>query len=532
MSPRTTGILLLILAAGSAAFRLAGWSVPVFKLPDLAGEAIADLASTILRLILLPFGVELGAWKSGPAVCGWIVRALLVLPGILCIRMGRGPWPMTPMTRRKLQRFRAIRRGYISFCILLAFVFVACLDNLVVGSRALIVKHDGHMRFPLVEGLIPASTFGGEGESETDYRELRDQFREAGQGNWVLMPPVPYAPKLDSSELKVGLEERSGLLYLPGKDEPFNGRAYTSFKSKPSQKRQEWTFRRGQREGEMQGWDESGELIERGRFEKGQRTAYTDLSEGKAAALADAGTSVLKTIIYPPAPPNFAHSHFLGTNSTGGDIVAILFGGLQQAIVAVVLFLIFTLTTGVTIGGVLGYFGGWTDLLGQRLIEIWSNLPYLFIVIIIASLIQPSLLILVLVMAAFSWMSPTTYMRTAAYKEKARDYVAAARLIGAGPARIIFLHVMPNAISTLVTLAPFLAASVITSLAALDFLGFGLPPEDPSWGRLLHEGTDNFNYPWIVIAAFTALAACLILITFVGEAVREAFDPKKFTTYQ
>jgi microcin C transport system permease protein len=205
---------------------------------------------------------------------------------------------------------------------------------------------------------------------------------------------------------------------------------------------------------------------------------------------------------------------------------------LQQAIVAVVFFLCFTLIIGITTGGILGYFGGWVDLLGQRIIEIWQNLPYLFIVIIIASLIQPSLLILVLVIAAFTWMQPTIYMRTAAYREKARDYVAAARLIGAGPARVIFRHVMPNAIATIVTLAPFLAAGVITSLAALDFLGFGLPPEDPSWGRLLHEGADNFNYPWIVSAAFAALASCLILITFVGEAVREAFDPKKFTTYQ
>lgn len=532
MSPRTTGILLLVITAGSAAFRFMNWSVPVFKLPDLAGEAVADLGSSLLRLILTPFGVEAGPWKSAAAICAWIVRVLLLLPAIFFIRMGGGAWPFTPMTRRKLQRFRSIRRGYVSFWILISLIMLACLDNLVVGSRALIVRHEGRTWFPFVQGVIPAGTFGGSGDADTEYRELRDRFAAEGKGSRVLMPLIPYAPKLDSTELKVAVEERGGLLYLNGRSDPFNGRAYSVFRSNPAQKRQEWTVRRGVREGEMQGWDEGGELVERGRFEKGRQVAWSDLADGKAAALAEAGGAGLKTIIYPPAPPVFAQRHFLGTNSTGGDIVAILFGGLQQAIVAVLFYLIFTFAIGISVGGILGYFGGWTDLLGQRLIEIWSNLPFLFIVIIIASLIQPSLLILVLIIAMFSWMTPTVYMRTAAYKEKARDYVAAARLIGAGPVRIILNHVLPNAIATLVTLAPFMAAGIITSLAALDFLGFGLAPEEPSWGRLLHEGTENFNYPWIVVAAFTALASCLILITFVGEAVREAFDPKKYTTFQ
>jgi microcin C transport system permease protein len=129
-------------------------------------------------------------------------------------------------------------------------------------------------------------------------------------------------------------------------------------------------------------------------------------------------------------------------------------------------------------------------------------------------------------------MGTTIYIRTAAMKEKARDYVAAARLLGAGTGRIIFRHILPNSIAILVTLAPFEVSAIITSLAALDYLGFGLPPEEPSWGRLLHEGTENFNYPWIVSSAFVAMTTVLVLVTFVGEAVREAFDPKKFTTYR
>jgi microcin C transport system permease protein len=172
------------------------------------------------------------------------------------------------------------------------------------------------------------------------------------------------------------------------------------------------------------------------------------------------------------------------------------------------------------------------DIFGQRLIEIWSVLPFLFIVMIISSLISPTLLVLVGILGLFGWMTTTSYLRTATYKEKARDYVAAARLTGASTPRIIFHHVLPNAIAILVTLAPFEIAGVITSLAALDFLGFGLPPDQPSWGRLLHEGVDNFSYPWIVSSAFIAMALVLVLVTFVGEAVREAFDPKKFTTYE
>jgi microcin C transport system permease protein len=110
--------------------------------------------------------------------------------------------------------------------------------------------------------------------------------------------------------------------------------------------------------------------------------------------------------------------------------------------------------------------------------------------------------------------------------------VASARLLGAGPWRILWQHILPNSIAVLVTLAPFEVAGIITSLAALDYLGFGLPPEEPSWGRLLHEGTEDFNYPWIVSSAFVAMTTVLVLVTFVGEAVREAFDPKKWTVYR
>jgi microcin C transport system permease protein len=216
----------------------------------------------------------------------------------------------------------------------------------------------------------------------------------------------------------------------------------------------------------------------------------------------------------------------------GGDVFASLFGGWQQAIIASILFVTFVFVAGIAIGGSLGYFGGLYDLLGFRFIEVWSVLPFLFIVMIVSSIVSPNLLLLVVIISIFSWMGTTVYIRTATYREKARDYVAAARLQGASTARVLFRHILPNSISILVTLAPFEVAAIIYALAALDFLGFGLPPEEPSWGRLLREGTENFNYPWIVSSAFVAMTTVLVLVTFVGEAIREAFDPKKFTTYK
>ena len=141
--------------------------------------------------------------------------------------------------------------------------------------------------------------------------------------------------------------------------------------------------------------------------------------------------------VYPPSPPSSRHQHYLGTNSIGVDVLAMLFGGWQQVLIAAVLYVTAVFVAGVLIGGTLGYFGGWVDLFGQRLIEIWSVLPFLFIVMIISSLVSPTLVVLVGILAIFGWMSTTTYLRTATYKEKARDYVAAAKLLGASTPRVI-----------------------------------------------------------------------------------------------
>jgi microcin C transport system permease protein len=180
----------------------------------------------------------------------------------------------------------------------------------------------------------------------------------------------------------------------------------------------------------------------------------------------------------------------------------------------------------------MGFWGGAFDLLFQRLIEVWSNVPFLYVIMIVASIMVPTFWTLAIVMVVFGWMSMTWYMRTATYKEKARDYVMAARALGATSGRIIARHVLPNTVSIIVTFIPFAIATGITSLTALDYLGFGLPPPTPSWGDLLSQGTDNLDRPWIVTSVVAAMVLVLLTVTYVGEAVREAFDPKRFTYYE
>ena len=238
-------------------------------------------------------------------------------------------------------------------------------------------------------------------------------------------------------------------------------------------------------------------------------------------------------------PPNFDRQHYLGTDSTGRDVLSRLVYGFRTAIFFALAFTVLTYLIGVSIGCAMGYFGGMFDLLFQRIIEIWSNIPFLYMVIIVFSIIPSTyatstrISILLLIMVLFSWTGLTYYMRTETYKEKARDYTAAAIVLGAGTARVIFRHILPNTIATMMTFVPFTVVSAITAITALDFLGWGLPPPTPSIGELLKQGTANLTTaPWIVTSAFVALVFILAVVTFIGEAVREAFDPRKFTLFR
>ena len=352
---------------------------------------------------------------------------------------------LNPLTAKKLNRFRHIKRGYYSFLAILFLMVLSAFAELLINSRALVVHYEGEYYFPTYGEFIPGDTFGLGYSYETNYRDLKERFKTEDSVNWLLMPLVPF--------------------------DPFENNEYGG--------------------------------------------------------------------IFKATPPSFSDRHFLGTDTTGRDIVARLFYGLRIALLFSMVFLVLTYVIGIAIGCLMGYFGGLVDLVGQRLIEIWSNMPFLYVVIIVFSVVPSTLsnisriLILLTIMVAFSWMGMTYYMRTGAYKEKARDYVAAVEALGGGPIRIIFRHIIPNTFATIVTFMPFTIVGAITAVTALDYLGFGLPPPTPSLGELLKQGTDNLTTaPWIVASSFFALVFLLTVVAFVGEAIREAFDPKKFTVYQ
>jgi len=353
---------------------------------------------------------------------------------------------LNPLTLRKLQRFRSLRRGYWSFILLFGAFFLSLCAELVVNKRALIVYYEGEYFFPSYGAQIPGDHFGLGYSYETNYRELKGVFHQRSEGNWLLLPPVPYDP-----------------------------------------------YEMDYRETESTGF----------------------------------------------SPPSWESRHLLGTDKTERDVLARLVYGFRITFAFALGYLFLTYLLAIVAGSVLGYFGGKVDMFGLRLVEVWSNVPFLYMVIILVSVMPGwwgltwQISSLLLIMVLFSWTGMTYYVRSAIYKEKAKDYIAAAKVIGAGSGRIILRHLLPNVISTLVTFAPFTVAAAISSITALDFLGYGLPTPTPSWGELLKQGVNNLRIaPWIVSSAAGALVLTLTLVTFVGEAIREAFDPKKFSTYQ
>ncbi|ACN15823.1 dipeptide/oligopeptide transport system, inner membrane permease component [Desulforapulum autotrophicum HRM2] len=240
----------------------------------------------------------------------------------------------------------------------------------------------------------------------------------------------------------------------------------------------------------------------------------------------------LKEGSYPPFPPSFAQRHFLGTDNVGRDILARLVYGFRTALGFSVILLVFNYSVGIFLGCAMGYFGGKFDLFAQRILEVWSNIPFLYVVIIVSSIVVPSFMVLLLIMAFFGWIQMTWVMRTMTYREKEREYVLAARSLGASHARIIFHHIIPNTISVIVTYAPFAISGGIVALTSLDYLGFGLPAPTPSWGELLQQGWTNMEAWWISASVVAALVITLMTVTFTGEGIREALDPRMHTTYE
>ncbi|CAA9219990.1 MAG: Prephenate dehydratase-associated ABC transporter, permease protein 2 [uncultured Craurococcus sp.] len=228
-----------------------------------------------------------------------------------------------------------------------------------------------------------------------------------------------------------------------------------------------------------------------------------------------------------PAPSPPSARNWLGTDDQARDVLARVIYGFRISVLFGFTLTILGSVIGVAAGAVQGFYGGLTDLLFQRFIEIWSGMPQLFLLIILASIIQPSFWVLLAFLLAFSWMSLTGVVRAEFLRGRNLDYVRAARALGVSDTRLMARHILPNAMVATLTFLPFTLSGSVTILASLDFLGFGLPPGSPSLGELLSQGKNNLQAPWLAFTGFIVLGGVLTLLIFVGEAVRDALDPRK-----
>ena len=335
---------------------------------------------------------------------------------------------ITPLTRRRIENFKANRRGFWSLWIFLFLFGISLFAEFIANDRPLLIEYDGHYYTPIFHNYAE-TTFGGFLPTAADYSdpEVVKMIQEKG---WIVWPLIPF---------NYGTITRA-----PG---PY------------------------------------------------------------------------------PAPPS--STDWLGTDDQGRDVLARLIYGFR---ISVLFGLTLTLTSsliGVAAGAVQGYFGGLVDLGFQRFIEIWDGLPVLYLLIILATFVEPNFWWLLGLMLLFSWTSLVSVVRAEFLRARNFDYVRAARALGVSDRMIIWRHVLPNATVATITFMPFILNGSITTLTSLDFLGFGLPPGSPSLGELLAQGKANLQAPWLGITAFVTLAVMLSLLIFVGEAVRDAFDPRK-----
>lgn len=339
------------------------------------------------------------------------------------------PLHLTPLGVRRLENFRANRRGYWSLVIFLWLFGVSLFAEFIANDRPLVVYYDGGWYFPVL-AEYPETVFGGDFPTEADYRDpyIRELIEAKG---WLVWPPIPYS------------------------------------------------------------YD----------------TIIHDLP-GPA-----------------PSPPSW--QNWLGTDDQARDVLARVIYGFRISVLFGLALTIASSAVGIAAGAVQGYFGGWVDLLFQRFIEIWSGLPVLYLLIILASIFAPSFWLLLGIMLLFSWMSLVGVVRAEFLKVRNFEFVRAAQALGVSNIVIMFRHILPNAMVSALTFLPFILNGSITTLTSLDFLGFGLPPGSPSLGELLAQGKNNLQAPWLGITGFVVLAVMLSLLVFIGEAVRDAFDPRK-----
>lgn len=531
MSKNLTGVLLILLAVLGGVGELLGWLLPTVSWPFTVSRdlSLLSLPGEVCPLLEVEGRVH---WF------GWFFVAGGIAAGLYLLLRKRGGMRLSPHMAERVRRFYSIRRGRWSMRVLMLILLMAALDQCLVGKRALAVCSEaGEWYFPaFCRKVIPGSEFGfkgNEAKAETNYRRLKEMAGKPGGPKLVLMPLVPYAPVMDAAAFPTEqLTVRDGVIYEPDGRRTFNGLACRLYPDGSVHVRMR--CRRGVPDGQVQGWDKARREVYLASYTKG--VLKQEVYKGKGTVrgfLAASPSDRYYLVHYHPAPP-MTGGHLLGTNSQGADILAYLYGGLQVNIKAALFYLPAVFGIGILLGLLMGYYGGGFDIFTQRLIEIFSQVPFLFVVMILSEFIPMQMrgaYLVLSLLSLFGWMHISTLVRTATLKEKTRDYVAAARVMGAGPFHIMRLHILPNISGIIVTMLPFAFAAVVLSLASLDYLGFGLPDTSPSWGRLLNDGLSKLSSPWIVSSAFAALVILLLLITFIGEAAREAVDPRRRTYY-
>jgi microcin C transport system permease protein len=348
-----------------------------------------------------------------------------VLPPAGDVFLGRR---ITPITRRRIENFKANRRGFWSLWIFLVLFGVTLFAEFIANDRPLLVQYEGSYYVPVLRDY-PETTFGGFLPTTTHYRDPY-VIELINEGGWMIWPLVPFSYRTITD--------------APG---PF------------------------------------------------------------------------------PAPPS--DINWLGTDDQGRDVLARLIYGFRISVLFGLTLTLFASVIGVAAGAVQGYFGGAIDLAFQRFIEIWEGLPVLYLLIILAAIVEPTFWWLLGLMLLFSWTALVGVVRAEFLRARNFDYVRAARALGVSDPVIIWRHVLPNAMVATLTFLPFILNGSITTLTSLDFLGFGLPPGSASLGELLAQGKANLQAPWLGITAFAVLAVMLSLLIFIGEAVRDAFDPRK-----
>ena len=363
---------------------------------------------------------------------------------------------LTPLDRRRLDNFKANRRGFWAFWLFLAMFLMSLGSEFLANDRPILAYYKGELLAPAFV-TYPEEKFGGF-LARTDYRDPTIA-KEIDAHGWMLWPPIRYS--YDTHNLD-----------LP-----------TPAPSPPT-----WLLSKQQ----------------------------CDAAAAKKIAPGESNRGCADI-----------EWNWLGTDDQGRDVVARLLYGFRLSVLFGLILASVSSAIGVAAGAIQGYFGGRVDLVFQRVIEIWSSLPQLYLLIIISSFLTPGFFILLGILLLFSWVSLVHVVRAEFLRARNFEYVNAARALGLSDAKIILRHLLPNATVATLTFLPFILNSSITTLTSLDFLGFGLPPGSPSLGELLLQGKSNLQAPWLGLTGFAIIALMLSLLIFIGEAVRDAFDPRK-----